>query len=447
MRSLFPSDDDWKDRALAMNQLVPPTFDAAGVQSLNCDRWVAASLLQKAIRRGETQLALAAAFTLHQFDRSRTWRRLLVIAFEDIGAADSEAITETAAIGTSPSWRSRHGEKESLAHTVCRLATAPKDRSADYLISTAEYHPLLAGERERGRSRDIEGRLITARQASEPLPSRALAISLSSGIEPCHGTRWGGGDLTCVLRLFLQLGVPDDLARSTVLAAKRTRGTFALMVPLIWLEARKSRGDRFSSDIIPEVSVVDGIPTYAFDKHTRLGLRAFQVLLKESTQLRACLDQFVPKQNWRDATQMAAFYTDAYVVSRRLDWSMSQSLIHGAGLSSQSELDGDQAAAPGCIILPGDDAPERVVFEQLQQAQWPEVPQRIGRSPAESIDALNAAMTLADHHEWIKAAADRLTVGGDILWQAMSASWASNCATPEQLLAVAQPVSDALEGL
>ena len=116
-------------------------------------------------------------------------------------------------------------------------------------------------------------------------------------------------------------------------------------------------------------------------------------------------------------------------------------------LLSGGELDGDQAAAPGCIILPGDDAPERVVFEQLQQAQWPEVPQRIGRSPAESIDALNAAMTLADHHEWIKAAADRLTVGGDILWQAMSASWASNCATPEQLLAVAQPVSDALEGL
>ena len=50
------------------------------------------------------------------------------------------------------------------------------------------------------------------------------------------------------------------------------------------------------------------------------------MLIKESTQLRACLDRFVPKQSWRTATQMAAFYTDAYLISRPLDWSLSRSL-------------------------------------------------------------------------------------------------------------------------
>ncbi len=108
-------------------------------------------------------------------------------------------------------------------------------------------------------------------------------------------------------------------------------------------------------------------------------------------------------------------------------------------------LDGDQAAAPGCIVLPGEDAPERVVFDSLRTIGWPDVAARIGRGPAETIDALNAAMALGDHHDWIRNSGDRLTIGGDILWQALASSWASNCATVEQIELVAQAVRDALD--
>jgi replication-associated recombination protein RarA len=103
MHSLFPSDDDWKDRVLSRIEVTSIGFEdsAALVQ---CDRWVAASLLQKAVRRGETQLALRAAFTLHQFDRASVWRRLMIIAVEDIGAAEPDAIAEAVAIATSSAW-------------------------------------------------------------------------------------------------------------------------------------------------------------------------------------------------------------------------------------------------------------------------------------------------------------------------------------------------------
>jgi len=33
-------------------------------------------------------------------------------------------------------------------------------------------------------------------------------------------------------------------------------------------------------------------------------------------------------------------------------------------------LDADNAAAPGCVLLPGDDAPERVVFKGLKAGKW-----------------------------------------------------------------------------
>jgi predicted ATPase len=108
-------------------------------------------------------------------------------------------------------------------------------------------------------------------------------------------------------------------------------------------------------------------------------------------------------------------------------------------------LDGDQAQAPGCIVLPGEDAPERVVYDGLQNAGWPSVAERIGRSPSETIDALNGAMSLANHHDWVKFSADRLTLGSDILWQALASSWASSVASMEQIQSISEPVRDALD--
>lgn len=107
-------------------------------------------------------------------------------------------------------------------------------------------------------------------------------------------------------------------------------------------------------------------------------------------------------------------------------------------------LDGDQAAAPGCHLLPGDDAPERIVFADLDAAGWPGVAARLGRGAGETIDALRRSMTLQNHHDWVRQAADDLVLGTEILWQAMASAWATSCATPEQIQVVSQAVADAL---
>jgi hypothetical protein len=142
---------------------------------------IASNLLQKSIRRSKTQLALRAAFRLSAFDRSYTWRRLLIIAFEDVGAAKPDALIETVALATTPEWRARRGEQACLAYAVVRLAEAPKDRSADYLISAAEAHPSLGDDRESCLRADLENRLRIVRDLSQPLPIRSLATWLSSG--------------------------------------------------------------------------------------------------------------------------------------------------------------------------------------------------------------------------------------------------------------------------
>jgi predicted ATPase len=102
-------------------------------------------------------------------------------------------------------------------------------------------------------------------------------------------------------------------------------------------------------------------------------------------------------------------------------------------------LDGDQQPAPGCTVLPGGDAPERVVFEDLSTRRWGNLWTRIGRDVALVSDACANAMTLGDHHDWVRVAANQLLCGGEVLWQAMCAEWAIG------KRAEAAPIIDAIE--
>jgi predicted ATPase len=107
-------------------------------------------------------------------------------------------------------------------------------------------------------------------------------------------------------------------------------------------------------------------------------------------------------------------------------------------------VDGDQAPTQGCVPLPGGDVPERVVFEGLRTQNWGTLANRLGRDFSQVADACEQSMALSDHHDWVRATATPLVVGGDILWQAMCAEWATNCLSPEEAAAAWEPIEDAL---
>ncbi len=107
-------------------------------------------------------------------------------------------------------------------------------------------------------------------------------------------------------------------------------------------------------------------------------------------------------------------------------------------------LDGDQGESTGCLNLPGEDAPERVVFESLQIQKWLHLSARINRNFTDVDDACTQAMYLPDHHDWIKFAANKLVVGTDTLWQAMCSEWAAKCLDQKGADCITQPIEDAL---
>jgi hypothetical protein len=301
----------------------------------NCDRWIVSSLLQKAIRRSDAEVAGQAAFRLHAIDRAATWRRMIGIAFEDVGPGSIDAVTETVAAAATPSWRAVCGEHRVLAYVVRRLADAPKDRSADYLMWAAIEHRSLGRAREVCGNASIAQRLELVADASLPLPKRAVAAWFSSGIDRPYERRVGRGDLPGLAGVYVRLGASEDLAAAAILAAKRTREPYAALVPLTWLEVQRAGVARVREARAPRSAIVAGLPLYGFDEHTRLGKRAINRLVNENGSIRACLAQYVPKRRWTAAAQHAAFYAESSFVSRRLDWPQSGPL---EALGIESEL-------------------------------------------------------------------------------------------------------------
>ncbi|AKF08976.1 ATP-dependent nuclease [Sandaracinus amylolyticus] len=108
-------------------------------------------------------------------------------------------------------------------------------------------------------------------------------------------------------------------------------------------------------------------------------------------------------------------------------------------------VDGDVGAADGCIVLPGGDAPERVVFAGLKQIGFPDVAMAVGRSHSELVDALENAMTLPDHHDWLQSAGDTVLLGKMELWNAMVRVWLKKCVPAADRAQLVQAIQDTLQ--
>ena len=301
------------------------SHSALACKPIPADPWVISSLLQKSIRRSETDIAQRAALTFFQLKGTAIWRRLMVIAFEDIGIGSVDALTTTVAAAGDSTWRKDHGGDFGLAvYLAGLLAKAPKDRSADYLCD-AKDHPMLAEFWRAMEKASLESRLSHVRDQALGLPQRAVAALSALGIGVRGDISRGTGGLEALLATFRELDVPEELVAATGIAAARTREPITAMVPLIWLAARNSE-NRVCDCAVPPLVKADEVPLYALDKHTRLGREAIWRFACENDTVRACLARFVPAGRRRSACYMAAFYVDAAPVARRLMWDQSEAL-------------------------------------------------------------------------------------------------------------------------
>ena len=94
--------------------------------------------------------------------------------------------------------------------------------------------------------------------------------------------------------------------------------------------------------------------------------------------------------------------------------------------------------------MPGGDAPERVVFEELKKKKWVLLDARTSRDFSVLSDTCEKAMASADHHEWLTSVANKMVMGSDSLWQVMCSEWIENCLQKEDATAIIKPIEEIL---
>lgn len=90
-------------------------------------------------------------------------------------------------------------------------------------------------------------------------------------------------------------------------------------------------------------------------------------------------------------------------------------------------LDGDMEDSKGCFKLPGQEAPERVVFEELKKKSWVSLKDKFGIGPGDLFAYLEEAIQEEDHHLWCSKVGDRIMKSRDSVWESLVQAWVINC--------------------
>jgi hypothetical protein len=260
-------------------KVVPNVFaDAA-------DRWIMASLLQKAIRRGQCELALGASSKLLEIDPSRLWRRLMTIALEDVGVGDLDVALDLVAISSSSLARKiLGGAQRSLEIVIPVACRATKDRTADHLGSLARWDKIREnpGDREM-LFPSVPADCWDATLSSTECNSASFSENHIYGAIALAGA-WQRGKLKLeeALDHFGRRGVPLALLEACSCYGRRCGDAlflYALAAWALWKDQNPEplalvRHGLKGRDL-------GGLPDYALDPlHTRLGRRAIELWLR-----------------------------------------------------------------------------------------------------------------------------------------------------------------------
>jgi hypothetical protein len=91
---------------------------------------------------------------------------------------------------------------------------------------------------------------------------------------------------------------------------------------------------------------------------------------------------------------------------------------------SLAVVDGGENITQGCISLPGALAPERVVYQSLRDARWPDLPERFGIGAGVLLQALEDAMLEPDHHRWNTLVGNATRKSAQSVWEILTNVWA-----------------------
>lgn len=294
---------------------------------LKISPWLAMSLLQKAIRRGESELAQRAAATLLLIAPDRLWRRSCAAAFEEVGVADLQTVSIATAALAGQKYRATIGGEWKVASFIAdRISKAPKCRAADDLLLAADCHPQFRRARAELATKTT-AELIRIATGDAALPVRALATWYAAGTHPrqTKGLSARRGEPSALFDGLCEAGLPHtavEIAREGFRKIGEPLCPFvALLCPLA-----KCQSLTLQDDDMPPAIMAGEVPGWAYDVYTWEGRQALQAILQRDCETARWVKDHVRVGQRINFVGTTVFRVEGGLVRQRARWPIGDEL-------------------------------------------------------------------------------------------------------------------------
>jgi len=212
------------------------------------DRWLLASLFQKSIRRGLHGFAITCNANLTNIFQGYAKRRLGVVGLEDVSIANPHAVAS-------------YFTDFDIPAAITAFCSGPKNRDACDLCWIVDHEPQAEALRFDLGWLPLPAKRAKMACATMPLWERLLVLRSMPHTD-------------AVLTLA-DLGLPPEQVEVLRKAKRMGLENLELAYGLLWLEARGQVCEVEVVELLP-APLIQGIPAWAYDMHTRIGKEAIR---------------------------------------------------------------------------------------------------------------------------------------------------------------------------
>lgn len=311
------------------------------------DLYVTMSVLQKAIRLGEYQLAASAAEQMvYAGQSSALWRRLRTIAVEDVGLGDINVMAFVLWLAARADLRDGFGSLPLARLVIGLMCRAVKSRD----MADIAYWANLPGSIDHlmpgfgdARSSELvtiasdEGQAFQTRHAA----ARALFPARFGMVQPWK--RRSPKDRTA---LYEALGTPYSLSWAIERDIAFGGDVLTSTGPIAWalLQSSQTISAGFDPFEPAGTELIGGVLASSFDRHTRLGKAVLSKMLREH---HPWADFFArhKQASAMDCVMRGLFYIEGGVLRPRLSydhseelyWAILQAKLASTGITSMDD--------------------------------------------------------------------------------------------------------------
>jgi hypothetical protein len=323
--SMLFCDNNLFEHALVELGVAMRSQSSVPIDPLPCDRWIARSCLQKAVRRAEPELAQRALANLFDHDSRAVWRHLSIIALEDVGVANVDVLARIVAAQRDRKWREQMGgDWAVIAELVRQMATSTHCQATCDVLLRVMNDPGLAEAKADALEQEPGALAAVIGDGDHLAECRGIAAMAMAG---CLADGQHTKDPSCVFDVLADGGASGHVVATCRIAWKISRNPMALLLPIVWQECMKADDPRCSDDTLPPLQLIGGVPGYALDQFTRTGNRVSRAYLAEDDELRHLLEAArICKGSHSRTLGDVLFLIEGGLVRHRMIWAEAERL-------------------------------------------------------------------------------------------------------------------------